>query len=59
MYTLRQLFNWKTQREINGKWVPARPIVGLFKWRLSDAWEVLTGRADAFVWPENEKEKIK
>jgi len=34
-----------------GKWVPARPLVGPWRWRLRDAWAVLTGRADAFIWP--------
>ena len=35
-----------------GKWVPARPLVGPFSWRLRDAWEVLRGRADAVKWPD-------
>ncbi len=43
----------ENQTEINGKWVPARPL-GLFSfhWRLKLAWMVFTGKADAFTWPE-------
>jgi len=40
-----------TRTEINGKWVPARPLTGPFRWRLHDAWKVLKGEADAFMWP--------
>jgi len=43
--------------EINGKWVPARPInykyEGLIE-RFKNAWEVFVGRADAVVWPEGQ-----
>ena len=39
---------------INGKWVPARPLTGSWCRRVSAAWAVLTGRADAFVWPEGQ-----
>lgn len=42
------------QGEINGKWVPARPVSGPFRLRLRAAWEVLVGRADAFKWPEGQ-----
>jgi hypothetical protein len=42
------------QTEVNGKWVPARPLLGSFRWRLSDAWNVLIGKADAFKWPEGQ-----
>ena len=57
MYTLEGLINNKggTMTEINGKWVRARPINYQFwevRWR--DAWAVLTGRADAFTWPEGQ-----
>lgn len=37
--------------EINGQWLPARPLAGPFRWRLQAAWAVLRGRADAVVWP--------
>lgn len=40
--------------EINGKWVPARGSAGPFRWRLKAAWMVLTGKADAVVWPEGQ-----
>ena len=56
MFTLIQLVSdvQKLQSEINGRWVPSRPICGPFVWRLRDAWEVLRGRADAFTWPEGQ-----
>lgn len=56
MFTLKYLVTEApcSQNEINGKWVPARPLPGPFPWRLRDAWEVLRGRADAFTWPENQ-----
>ena len=45
------------QVNINGKWVPARPenykYRSLFQ-RISEAWGVFTGRADAFTWPEGQ-----
>ena len=34
-----------------GVWVPARPYPAPFVVRLRGAWLVLTGRADAVVWP--------
>lgn len=40
--------------EINGKLVPARPMAGPFSWRLKAAWLVLTGKADAVIWPEGQ-----
>ena len=45
------------QAKINGKWVPVRPInhrVRNLRERLRDAWLVLTGKADALVWPEGQ-----
>ncbi len=41
-------------REVwQGRWVPARPIIPDFgKLRLRAAWLVLTGKADAVLWPE-------
>ena len=61
MYTLKELqFNGKEPQayaEINGKWVPARPYVDTnlrFSERLKDAIKVLTGKADAFTWPEGQ-----
>ena len=44
----------ETQKEINGRYVPARPIVDGFFERLHSAIFVLLGRADAFVWPEKQ-----
>lgn len=42
----------ETQAEINGRWVPARPVSGTFRFeKLKAAWEVFRGRADAIRWP--------
>ena len=57
MYKLKDLINDtnNTQVEINGRWVPARPI-RLIGWRhdLREAWAVFTRKADAFTWPEGQ-----
>ncbi len=38
--------------EINGKWIPARPLgYPTLGSRLKAAWMVFTGKADAVVWP--------
>lgn len=45
----------RCQAEINGRWVPARPLSGTFRFeKLRAAWEVFRGRADAFRWPESQ-----
>ena len=42
------------QKCINGKWVPCRPVGPPMKWRLKAAWLVLTGKADAVIWPNEQ-----
>lgn len=64
IYTLKELMGYganatravSTSREIDGKWVPARPMDGpkIERWRA--AWAVLRGHADAFTWPGNQRE---
>jgi len=56
IYTLKSLLEVATgvSSNINGKWVPCRPLRGPFSWRLKAAWMVLTGKADAVVWPEGQ-----
>ena len=60
MWTMKALMECasSTQTSINGKWVPARPLsyCGLsgLRLRIRDAWAVLRGRAEAFVWPEGQ-----
>jgi hypothetical protein len=56
MYTLKYLVTetQNAQAKISGKWVPARPLIGSWLDRLKDAWRVLTGKADAFTWPEGQ-----
>ena len=57
MYTLKGLIDSanSTQVELNGKWVPARPIrlIGIW-YDIKDAWAVFTRKADAFTWPEGQ-----
>jgi hypothetical protein len=55
MYYKASYFNKNTTRcEVDGKWVPARPIVywTLFE-RLKGAWQVFTGKHDVLVWDES------
>lgn len=48
----------RNQCQIRGAWWPRRPSApgGLFglKVRIKSAWLVLTGKADAVVWPEGQ-----
>lgn len=45
----------QNQANINGRWVPARPLAfASVKRRLSLAWHVFTGKADAVYWPEGQ-----
>lgn len=57
-YTLEELQNSDTtQSEINGKWVPARPINYQCRsiWeRLTEAWAVFRGKLDSVKWPEEQ-----
>ena len=57
MYRLIDLWNCieTTVRIKDGQWVPARPMRGPLWMRAKDAYKVLAGRADAFIWPEDEK----
>lgn len=59
-WKLKDLFTFVEgcRKEINGKWVPARPerltgFVGL-KLRFRLAWRVLAGKADTVEWPEGQ-----
>lgn len=57
MYKLIDLYKHNSKTEINGRWVPARPInhtCRTLRERLSEAWAVFTGKADAFTWPEGQ-----
>ena len=57
IWTLRELFDNETSTEINGNWVPARPInykYRSFREKFKDAWAVFIGKADAFTWPEGQ-----
>jgi hypothetical protein len=53
---LAALAEGNVSSSVDGKtWVPTRPI-GYPSWRtrLKAAWLVLTGRADAVVWPQGQ-----
>jgi hypothetical protein len=59
IWTLRDLVDScaTTSTEIDGEWVPARPI----NWkhrsiveRIREAWAVFTGRAGCFRWPKGQ-----
>ena len=60
MWDLRALMQCAntTQTEVDGRWVPARPIplpgIDGLLCRIADAWEVLMGRSEAFKWPEGQ-----
>ena len=53
MYTLIDLFRLAKENavNINGKYIPARPMIGSLLFRVHDAWKVLKGGADAITWP--------
>lgn len=45
----------EVKTEINGKWIPCRPRNYRFLMvRIKSAWLVLTGKADAVIWPEGQ-----
>jgi len=59
LYTLKELQDFKCSvyTEINGKWVPARPVNWKYRSipeKIKEALAVFTGKADAFVWPEGQ-----
>jgi len=57
VYNLSDLAKHTVSTEVNGKWVPARPInykYRSFMEKLKEAWAVFTGKADAFMWPEGQ-----
>lgn len=54
IYMRPDLCEWvgQCQTEINGRWVPARPMGFSSIWyRIKATWLVWTGRADALIWP--------
>lgn len=65
MYTIKNLLKTikETEVYIDGNWYAARPLtfdrISLLR-RIHNAYYVLTGKADAIIWPEDEiKEKQK
>ena len=44
-----------TLTQINGRWVPARPLgYDSLRSRLRHAWLVFTGKGDVLIWPEGQ-----
>ena len=58
MWTLKQLQDKDAPKtNINGKWVPARPInytCRTLKERIVEAWMVFIRKAEPFIWPEGQ-----
>jgi hypothetical protein len=59
MWTVKGLIEHanSTSAEIDGEWVPARPLNHrhrTFMGRLWEAWLVFAGKADALVWPKDQ-----
>jgi len=59
MWTLKELMEYanSTHTQINKKWVPSRPLYkdSISMWRrIVSAFSVLRGKADTFMWPENQ-----
>jgi len=59
MWTLRSLIDHTKHcsTEINGNWVPSRPInykCRTFMEKVEECWAVWTGRAEPFTWPEGQ-----
>lgn len=52
IYTLKSLMNQDTLAKLpDGSWQPARPLSPFLQDRIRAAWMVLTGKADAVIWP--------
>ena len=56
LWTLESLINSVNScaTQIDGKYVPARPLLDPWSWRIKHAWGVLTGKYDAVKWPGNQ-----
>lgn len=59
MWKLSELLEALPQVNLNGKWVPSRPLNYTKKYcplrkRIKFAFEVITGKAETFYWPENQ-----
>ena len=59
MYHLKDIIEMAAENraEINGSWVPARPInhtCRSLRERITEAWAVFTGKMDAVKWPEGQ-----
>lgn len=54
VFRVMEIKNWDIEKEIDGKWIPARPLpyFGIYglKMRIRNAWGVFSGRYDALDW---------
>jgi hypothetical protein len=55
-YTLKELIDsaFTNYKETPDGWVPARPRGAGLLYRIKAAWLVITGKADAVTWPDNQ-----
>jgi len=56
LFKLQDLIDsaFSNYRETPDGWVPARPVSAGLTSRIKAAWKVLTGKADAVIWPEEQ-----
>jgi hypothetical protein len=60
IWRLKELMNFCHSNSVEvspGKWIPARPINYQFrslKDRIKESWMVFVGKAEVFVWPEDQ-----
>jgi len=56
-YTAEEIKQWDvSSQSSSGKWEPSRPeprnCAHSWHWRITQAWDVLTGKADALYWQD-------
>lgn len=56
VYSAEELAKWGVDKEIKGRYVPARPMRYSGLWnRIKLAWFVFTGRYDALDWGPDQR----
>lgn len=57
-YTAKEIKNWDSNTEINGDWVPARPVtIYSLRERIKLAYLVFIGEYDALDWEEDSEKR--
>ena len=59
IWALKELQHDKNMTEIDGEWVPARPLNYRLSWcplfkRIWYAWQVVVGKHETFEWPKGQ-----